>query len=162
METMAKNNLQSFAFSNNIFEINQHGFLPDRSTCTQIIECQYNWYVTLNNNIVTDVLFIDFTKAFDVVPHSKLIHKLASLVVYHTTLHLIKAFLHDRYQSVILNGSYFSQSAVTSGVIQDSVLRPTLFTLYVNDFPEAALIVRLSSSQMIPKPASKLSRCMRG
>ena len=112
---MVKNSLQNFAFSNNIFKINQHCFPPGRSTCMQMLENQYNWCVALDNNIVTDVIFIDFTKAVDVVPYSKLLHKLASLVVCHTTLYWIKAFLHDRYQSVILNGSYSFQSAVTSG-----------------------------------------------
>ena len=82
-----KNNLQSFAFFNKIFRINKHGSLPGRSTCMQMLECHYNWCVALDNNIV------------------KLICKFAPLGVCHTTLHWIKAFLHDRYQSVILNGS---------------------------------------------------------
>ena len=65
------------------------------------------------------------------------LHKLASLGVCHTTLHWIKAFLHDRYQYVILNGSFSSQSTITSGVVQGNVLALTLFNLYANDLPEA-------------------------
>lgn len=63
METAVYNNPQSYAFSNKIFKNNQHGFLLGRSTCTQQLECQHNQYVVLDNNIVTDVTFIDFTTA---------------------------------------------------------------------------------------------------
>ena len=123
----------------------------------QLLERQYNWCIALDNNIVTDVILIDFTEAFDDKPHSKLIHKLASLDTCHPTLHWMTAFQHDTYQSVVLNGSYSSQSAVTSGVVQGSIIRPKLFTLYVNDLPEACLPVQSSSLQMISKPANKLS-----
>ena len=90
--------MKSFGFSNNIFKINQHGFLPGSSTDTQFLECQYNWCIVLDNNIVTGVISINFTKAFNILPHSKLIHKLASLRVCHSTLYWIKAFLHNKYQ----------------------------------------------------------------
>jgi ribonuclease P/MRP protein subunit RPP40 len=91
----------------------------------------------LDNNIVSDVILIDFSKAFDVVPHSKLINKLASLGVCDPTLRWITAFLCGRAQSVVLNGVCSCPSAVTSGVIQGSVLGPTLFALYVSDLPAA-------------------------
>ena len=137
METMVKNNLQNFALTNNIFSSNQHGFLPNRSTCTQLLESQYNWCKALDKNIITDVILIDFSKAFDVVPHNKLVSKLASMGVCMPTLRWIHAFLYGRFQSVSLNGTVSKQSAVTSGVIQGSVLGPTLFTFYVNDLPTA-------------------------
>ena len=117
METMIKNNLQHFAFSNKIFDNNQHGFSPNRSTCTQLLECHYNWSIALANNIVTDVIFIDFNKAFDIVPHSKLVHKSTSLGVCVPTLKWILAFLHNRFQAAQLNGVCSKQTAVTSGVI---------------------------------------------
>jgi hypothetical protein len=100
-----------------------------------LLESQYEWRAALDNNVVSDVILIDFSKAFDVVPHSKLINKLASLGVCHPTLRWITAFLSNRSQSVVLNDVFSSPSAVTSGVVQGSVLGPILFALYVSDLP---------------------------
>ena len=64
---MIKSNLQNFAFTKNIFNNNQHSFIPNRATCTQLLKCHYNWFLALENNIVTDVILIDFSKAFNAV-----------------------------------------------------------------------------------------------
>ena len=78
---------------------------------------------------------IDFRKAFDVVPHNKLITKLHKLgICKHTLLWLI-AFLFDRRQCVCLNSAYSTSSFVTRGVIQGSVFGPLLFTMYIKDLP---------------------------
>ena len=78
---------------------------------------------------------IDFRKAFDVVPHNKLITKLHKLGVYKQTLQWLIAFLSDRRQCVCLNSAYSTSSYITSGVIQGSELGPLLFTMYINDLP---------------------------
>ena len=70
----------------------------------QLLECHYNWSIALENNIVTDVILIDFSKAFDIALHSKLVHKLALLGVCMPTLKWILVFLHNRFQAVQLNG----------------------------------------------------------
>ena len=137
VETMIKNDLQNFAFTNNIFNNNQHGFIPNCSICTQLLECHYNLSIALENNIVTDVILINFNKAFDIVPHNKLVHKLESFGVRMPTLKWILVFLLNRFQAVQLNGVCSKQTAVASGVIQESLLGPTLFTFYVNDLPAA-------------------------
>ena len=69
METMIKNNLYEFGNKYNIFSTSQHGFLPGRSTCVHLIECSYEWCRALDAGDKVDVVFVDFRKAFDVIPH---------------------------------------------------------------------------------------------
>ena len=82
-----------------------------------------------------DIIMIDFRKAFDVVPHNKLITKLHKLGLCKQTLQWLIAFLSDRRQCVCLNSACSTSSYVTSGVIQGSVLGLLLFTIYINDLP---------------------------
>ena len=86
MESMINSNLQQFLSDNDVISSSQHGFMPGRSTCTQLLESQLEWSMAIDNGFVTDVIFIDFSKAFDVVPHRKLISKLALLGVCSPTL----------------------------------------------------------------------------
>ena len=89
--------------------------------------------------------FIDFKKAFNTVLHNKLIHKLSNFGIGAKTLGWIKAFLSGRSQLVQINGAYSSCSAVTSGVVQGSVLGPLLLALYINGLPDCcpACVVKL-------------------
>ena len=134
-ETIIKDNLLSHVISNNIINHNQHGFIPGRFTCSQLLETQYDWCSGLDEGCIYDVLMIDLRKAFDVAPHNKLITKLHKLGVCKQTLQWLIAFLFDRRQCVCLNSACSTSSYVTSGIIQGSVLGPFLFTIYINDLP---------------------------
>ena len=76
MECIIKDQLLAFLLSKGIINKKQHGFISNHSTCTNLLECTHDWLVTLNSSKMTDAVYIDFSRAFDSIVHTKLINKL--------------------------------------------------------------------------------------
>ena len=113
----------------------QSGFRKHYSTSTALIKTIDKWNVEIDNENYFGAVFIDLSKAFDMVNHKLLIQKLCSLGISGAESSLFKSYLQNRTQCVLVNGKISKPNTITSGVPQGSILGPLLFLFFINDMP---------------------------
>jgi hypothetical protein len=119
-----------------LLHASQYGFSKGKSCASQLL--RYVDYLSdaVNNGDLADAVYFDFQKAFDSVPHDRLLQKLRQFGFHPLTEAWVSAFLSGRSQCVVFRGSSSPQVPVMSGVPQGSVMGPFLFLLYVNDMDD--------------------------
>ena len=115
-EKIVESRVMNFWRNINIFNPNQFAYMERRSTLSELLSCYEDWAKSRNNRKPTDIAFLDFSKAFDSVPHERLLFKLERYGINGSALQWFRNFLTGRMQRVVLRATCSSWSPVLSGV----------------------------------------------
>ena len=133
LESIIKDSTVEHLNTFNLINATQHGFRKVRSCLTNLLEYLETVTKFLDEGVPVDVIYLEFAKAFDKVPHARLLKKLEAHGIGGQYAKWIKNWLADRRQRVNINGMVSGWAEVKSGVLQGSVLEPLLFLIFIND-----------------------------
>ena len=126
MESLIREEIICDTKKNKSFSNKQFGFISGRSTVLQLIKVLHSWTEAIDGGMAVDVVYLDFMKVFDRVPHKRLLEKVTSYNIGEKALKWIQSFLTDRRQRVMVNGKASDWKNVTSAIPQGLVsIRPS-------------------------------------
>jgi hypothetical protein len=121
-EKVVRSRVLHFWYRMNILSDNQFAYVKGKSTVTNLLSTVDDWVRSRNSGVPTDVIFLDLAKAFDSVPHERLILKLRSYGIEGSLLSWFRHFITGRKQRVVIRGTFSEWSPVSSGTPQGTIL----------------------------------------
>lgn len=142
-ESVLENQMRSYLLNNNIINRNQYGFQKKSNTVAASADMMNYIYRAKDRGLKVICVFLDLSKAFDCISHTRLLGKVQKYGFSEHAVKLLRSYLDNRLQYTFVNNCYSAPGIVKSGIPQGSILGPLLFIIYVNDMWNLPLRGRL-------------------
>ena len=158
MESIIKDEIVRHLETNNLMKPSQHGFTKKRSVTTNLLEFFEFVTKTVDEGQPVDIIYLDFSKAFDKVPKLRLIEKIKSKSISGNIVKWISDWLTNRRQKVKVGDSFSQWESVDSGVPQGSVFGPEGFRIYIDDLDDVIKMVDMANKFADDSKVAKIIR----